>query len=387
MKRLLVHSACLALFTLTIGCTPSPAQNDLRIARNSPGDPIGVSYFYEALSPSGEWINEPDYGWCWTPYDMDAGWRPYSNGRWEYTDYGWSWASNESWGWATDHYGRWFFDDSYGWVWVPGTEWAPAWVAWRYGDDYVGWAPLPPAAVWNGSIGLSFGDADRIPSQHWCFVPRRHLLDPNIRLQVTLVSRNPTMLARSHDATRFEVRNGRPANIGPDVDQAGAFVGHRVPVVKIVDVGSPARGSGRPVVGGVGFYRPIVRPMPAGQAPAPVARRNPVSAQVLQRQQATQQRKLENDLNAEHKRLETVQRNELRAPAARPAAVDMRQQHAAEQQAFQAHATQQRQVLAQRMQKQIVKPGKPERGKPAPADDNSRPRDAGKGDSGDKRGK
>ena len=31
--------------------------------------------------------------------------------------------------------GRWFFDDSYGWVWVPGSEWAPAWVAWRYGDN------------------------------------------------------------------------------------------------------------------------------------------------------------------------------------------------------------------------------------------------------------
>ena len=31
-----------------------------------------------------------------------------------------------------------------GWVWVPGYTWAPAWVSWRYGDGYAGWAPLPP---------------------------------------------------------------------------------------------------------------------------------------------------------------------------------------------------------------------------------------------------
>ncbi|HEX4138962.1 MAG TPA: DUF6600 domain-containing protein, partial [Candidatus Methylacidiphilales bacterium] len=32
-------------------------------------------------------------------------------------------------------------------VWVPGYTWAPAWVSWRYGDGYVGWAPLPPDSL------------------------------------------------------------------------------------------------------------------------------------------------------------------------------------------------------------------------------------------------
>lgn len=34
-----------------------------------------------------------------------------------------------------------------GWVWVPGVEWAPAWVSWRVGGGYIGWAPLPPHGV------------------------------------------------------------------------------------------------------------------------------------------------------------------------------------------------------------------------------------------------
>ena len=49
-----------------------------------------------------------------------------------------------NWGWVVYHYGRWAFEPGIGWFWVPGEEWAPAWVNWRYGDEYVGWAPLPP---------------------------------------------------------------------------------------------------------------------------------------------------------------------------------------------------------------------------------------------------
>ena len=71
-------------------------------------------------------------------------WRPYADGYWAYTDVGWTWVSYEDFGWATYHYGRWTDLADYGWVWVPGYEWGPAWVSWRTGGDYVGWAPLPP---------------------------------------------------------------------------------------------------------------------------------------------------------------------------------------------------------------------------------------------------
>jgi hypothetical protein len=361
MKRGFVPLLWIALFVAAAGCAASYERTDVRASVRSPGGPVSVSYFYESLSPYGQWFQEPSYGWCWTPYDISADWRPYSDGHWEYTDYGWSWVSNETWGWAPYHYGRWFFDDSYGWVWVPGREWAPAWVAWRYGDDYVGWAPLPPRAGWDASIGLTFADANAIRPNEWCFVPRTRVLDVNLRVQVTVVARNVTLFGRSRDATRFEVRDGRPVNLGPDVVQVESFLGRSVPRVKIVDVDRPARGRGQPAGNGsVGFFRPAVRIAPAEQvsAPAMADRRNAIPDLELQRLRDQQQQRLESDLKAEQTRLARDQQNELRLHATGPGADEIRKQHAAEQQAFDAHAVQQRQVLTQRIQKQIVNPGK-----------------------------
>ena len=48
-----------------------------------------------------------------------------------------------SWGVVTYHYGRWYEDPREGWVWVPGSTWAPAWVSWREGGGYCGWALRP----------------------------------------------------------------------------------------------------------------------------------------------------------------------------------------------------------------------------------------------------
>ena len=32
------------------------------------------------------------------------------------------------WGWIAYHYGHWYRDPDFGWFWIPGDEWAPAWV-------------------------------------------------------------------------------------------------------------------------------------------------------------------------------------------------------------------------------------------------------------------
>jgi len=103
--------------------------------------------FYAPLTPSGAWIDVRPYGRCWRPSAVAPGWRPYCNGRWVWTDCGWYWASDEPWAWACYHYGCWVDDPLQAWVWVPGIEWAPAWVTWRAGDGYIGWAPLPPPGV------------------------------------------------------------------------------------------------------------------------------------------------------------------------------------------------------------------------------------------------
>jgi hypothetical protein len=109
------------------------------------GYDIDESYFYSSLAPHGSWVQNAQFGWVWYPNHRPRNWRPYTVGRWAWTDSGeWMWVSDEPYGWATYHYGRWFLDPFFGWVWLPGRVWAPAWVSWRDCDDYVGWAPLSP---------------------------------------------------------------------------------------------------------------------------------------------------------------------------------------------------------------------------------------------------
>ena len=118
---------------------------------------IDVGTFYDDLEPYGDWVEMPDYGWGFAPR-VDRDWRPYTRGQWIWTDYGWYWDSDEDFGWAAYHYGRWVNDRYYGWIWIPGTEWAPAWVSWRHGNGYSGWAPLPPRAIWRRKIGTTEPD-------------------------------------------------------------------------------------------------------------------------------------------------------------------------------------------------------------------------------------
>jgi len=118
-----------------------------------------VNHFYDSLSPYGTWIDIDGYGRCWRPTVMaaDPGWRPYVNGgRWVWTDSGWYWYSDYSWGWAPFHYGRWFSHPGWGWCWMPGSVWGPSWVSWSFTDSHCGWAPLPPAACFRPRIGFTY---------------------------------------------------------------------------------------------------------------------------------------------------------------------------------------------------------------------------------------
>ena len=151
---------------------------------------VTVNYFQSSLAPYGTWVDVEGYGRCWRPALVvyNSGWQPYCDrGHWVYTDCGWYWASDYSWG-VTFHYGRWFHHERLGWCWWPDTAWAPSWVTWRYSNDYCGWAPLPPFAVYrpgagfvyrgNGvSVGFDFG----LAVNFFTFVPTRNFCDPHPR--------------------------------------------------------------------------------------------------------------------------------------------------------------------------------------------------------------
>ncbi len=144
-----------------------------------------TSDFYEPLSSYGQWQVVGSYGRCWIPGGVAVGWSPYSNGYWQYTDAGWYWATDEPWGWATYHYGSWDMSPQYGWYWVPQTQWAPAWVSWREGGGYVGWAPMGPSGRAEGSGGTPRG---------YVFVQERSFLDP---VSPTTVIVNTTVINKT----------------------------------------------------------------------------------------------------------------------------------------------------------------------------------------------
>ncbi len=193
MKRLLYLALALSVIALH-GCgptsvivqsTPPPAPPP-----PPPAPPASYQTFYDALSPYGQWINNPEYGYVWMP-SVAPDFTPYgSNGHWVYTDQGWTWASDYPWGWAAFHYGRWFFEDGYGWMWIPGNEWAPAWVSWRRSPDYYGWAPLGPQVTINVSNGGGYNP----PNHYWHFVPQQYVASPHVNNYVVNQQQNVTII-------------------------------------------------------------------------------------------------------------------------------------------------------------------------------------------------
>jgi hypothetical protein len=100
------------------------SETPLRALRvDTSGNVATASYstFYRKLEPYGVWRETSSYGYVWQPREAERShsWRPYSNGRWIYTDAGWTWISEEPFGWATYHYGRWTRLRNIGWIWVP----------------------------------------------------------------------------------------------------------------------------------------------------------------------------------------------------------------------------------------------------------------------------
>jgi hypothetical protein len=185
-------------------------------------------YFYTELAPYGSWI-EVDYGVVvWRPTIIHTNWTPYNVGRWVWTYDGWYWDSYEPFGHVTYHYGRWYYDDYYGWLWYPDYEWAPAWVEWRYDNDYIGWAPLHPYATFSISIGIFWSNVYYSPYYHWNFVTYNHFCDPyvyNYYVETGYKYRIHSGTKYRHD---YGYRNGRVQNRGIDVEYISNRSGHEI---------------------------------------------------------------------------------------------------------------------------------------------------------------
>jgi len=167
------------------------------------------SLFYDRLAPFGRWFEVNGYGYCWRPTITVAGWRPYVDGCWVWSSLGWAWQSNEPFGWATYHYGRWVNLARYGWIWVPGSDWAPAWVAWRQSRDCVGWAPLPPE---QGVCSGVYRDCDSrygLGPASYTFINTTQFVSPTYINIYAPVTRQTTIFQHSVNVTQIVPSHSR----------------------------------------------------------------------------------------------------------------------------------------------------------------------------------
>ncbi len=196
-------------------------------------------YFYSSLKTHGIWI---DIGFgtpVWRPTIIKRNWSPYFYGQWVYTNYGWYWDSYEPFGFIVYHYGRWYYDDYYGWIWIPDYEWAPAWVDWRYDDDYIGWAPLSPYAVFYINIGIHYTYDYFVPYNHWNYVKYNRFCENNVYNYYVAPKYKYRVYNRTKVRTNYSYYDGRVRNNGVDFDRIRERVGRTVEKRDLVAVRDP----------------------------------------------------------------------------------------------------------------------------------------------------
>jgi probable HAF family extracellular repeat protein len=191
--------------------------------------------FYTRLSSDeGTWVEAGNYGYCFRP-KVSEDWRPYRDGHWVWTDRGWYWDSDERYAWATYHYGRWVHIGGTGWCWVPGHEWAPAWVSWRESDQHVGWAPLPPEADVSVRVGISsWSDSyyDIGPAAY-TFISYSHWQEPNYGQFIEPPERNVQIITQTKNVTNIVNNNNVINNFGPPVQTIAAKTNQNIQQVKL----------------------------------------------------------------------------------------------------------------------------------------------------------
>ncbi|WP_316832535.1 DUF6600 domain-containing protein [Pedobacter aquatilis] len=252
MKTLKTTALVLGLFGLLAGTTTLARAQGYEENYQDDGYSTGnisLQTFYDELSPYGTWIQDPQYGYVWRP-DVDQNeFRPYyTNGRWAMTEYGNTWVSNYDWGWAPFHYGRWVINGYRQWIWLPDTTWGPAWVDWRSGDGYYGWAPMAPSI----SINLSFGRRYVVPDFCWNFIPQASIyINTFPRYDY---GRNNVYIRNTTIINNTYVYNRRTYYGGPRIEDIRRATNRDVRVYRF-DQGSRP-GAGRVDSRSVSIYRP-----------------------------------------------------------------------------------------------------------------------------------
>jgi hypothetical protein len=228
-KRKMTMRSSLLLLPVAIALLwfgPSPIRAQMEAA-------VSTEFIYNLLDSCGQWIDVDPYGYCWHPKDTGTDWHPYTIGRWVRTDAGWTWESDERFGWIVYHYGRWIRLSKVGWCWVPDTKWAPAWVSFREGGERVGWAPLPPEARLSESAGIGeWADAYyNIGPSAYRFLPIQRFGERLTRESFLGAADNITIFPGTVNVTSIQVGKNGVFVDGPNFNALSACAEH--PVVRM----------------------------------------------------------------------------------------------------------------------------------------------------------
>lgn len=218
----------------SVQVTPSAPVPAIATAAPAPPPAPDLAYFQQQLTPYGTWVTVPGYGLCWEPA-VGPDWRPYyDGGHWEYTDAGYFWQSDYPWGDIVFHYGRWAYVNlgvDPCWVWQPGYDYAPAWVVWRHddADGYIGWAPLPPGAVFlNGDwffhgarVGVDFDFG--LGAGFFTFVAYDHFWAHDYRPFIVPHDRVDFAWHHSEIINHYGYEHGVVVNVGLSHDRMAVF--------------------------------------------------------------------------------------------------------------------------------------------------------------------
>ena len=243
----------------------------IALAQPSRAD-LSFDVAYSSLSDHGSWVVSAQYGHVWQPREYNRQWSPYYDGHWVYTDMGWAWVSDYSWGAIPYHYGTWVDDPRVGWVWIPGRIWAPAWVVFRTSPDYIGWAPVPPGY----SVGVSINMG--APSS-FVFVSSRDFLAPRLRSSIVTSERTNVFINNTTVVNNIVIQNNVVINRGPDfrtIERATGATIHAASIETVTRVApyqnvSRAQLAVAPELSKRGNLR-VAEPVPASQ-PLPVSSR------------------------------------------------------------------------------------------------------------------
>jgi hypothetical protein len=175
-----------------------------------------------------------NYIWVPDANKLYEGWNPYTDGRWFWTGWGWTWVSNYSWGWGPYHYGRWWYSNVYGWVWSPGRVWGPSWVNWCNNGEYVGWYPTSPRNHWR--------DHRRIRVNHhyrhngWVVVRKKEMTDPLSRKNEVTGTVREDLIKKVKPFDNTVNEGKKIVNKGPEVKDIEKSKGSKIEQKNLTEV-------------------------------------------------------------------------------------------------------------------------------------------------------